>query len=190
MSLDAWVGEFGTAYTERNRVDWRTRVGAWWTMLRDLPITSVLEVGCNRGHNLKAIRTLFPSWSIEGIEPNPLAVAEAEDPEVHQWTLEEMVAPRDVVFTAGVLIHIPPPSLDAALRKIHNLSTRYLLAIEYYAPQETMIPYRGLDNMLWKRDYEAEYRQRFPDLTTIRSGVWDREQGFDACTWWLMEKPR
>lgn len=190
--LMAWAGEFGNAYTERNRVDWRDRVGAWWTMCRDLPeLDSVLEVGANRGHNLKALRMLGLVNSIYAVEPNEQAIREAVE-SFHRWaTLEQVSAESrfDLVMTVGLLIHIPPADLEVTLRKIHQLSRKYILAVEYYADEETMVPYRGVENMLWKRDYEREYLSRFPDLTVIRTGFWGPESGFDSCIWRLLEKP-
>ena len=53
--LGVWKGEFGKAYTDRNVIDWHTRFPAFQQMLDGLPIKRVLEVGCNRGHNLAAL---------------------------------------------------------------------------------------------------------------------------------------
>jgi hypothetical protein len=68
------------------------------------------------------------------------------------------------------------------------VSKRYILAIEYFAQEETAIHYRGHDNLLWKRDFPQHYRSQFPDLALIRSGCWGPEDGFDRTHWWLLEK--
>lgn len=192
VQLDRWASQFGNEYTQRNVIDWRDRVGAWWTMLKGLGVSSVLEIGCNRGHNLEAIVALGP-WDVGGIEPNAKARDEAwvwvDERIADVWpSIEERGYKRvDLVFTCGVLIHVPPSELDATLRKIHQLSRKYILCIEYFADQETSVEYRGFTDMLWKRNWPQEYESRFP-LKLIRSGFWGKEAGFDDVSWWLWEK--
>src|SRR5262249_10851693 len=94
----------------------------------------------------------------------------------------------DLVFTAGVLIHVPLADLPAALGEIYRCSRRYVLAVEYAAAEETVIPYRGHSNLVWKRDFLGHYRAQFPDLRLLRQGFWGPEDHFDQCTWWLLEK--
>ena len=94
----------------------------------------------------------------------------------------------DLAFTAGVLIHISLEDLPMALKEIHRVSSRYILAIEYYALEETVIHYRGHDNLLWKRDFLKHYQDLFPELLLIRKGYWESEYGFNRSSWWLFEK--
>ena len=95
----------------------------------------------------------------------------------------------DLVFTAGVLIHVALPDLPRALDEIHRAARRWVLAIEYFADTETSIPYRGRDDLLWKRDFRDHYRRRFADLALVGEGYLDAASGFDRCHWWLFEKP-
>jgi ubiquinone/menaquinone biosynthesis C-methylase UbiE len=74
----------------------------------------------------------------------------------------------DLVFSAGVLIHIPPDHLPEALREIYRVSKRYLLSIEYFAEQETVIHYRGHEDLLWKRNFFQHWQAQFADLVLIR----------------------
>ena len=191
--LDAWRGAFGDAYTDRNDVDWRSRLHAWRTMLADLEIQSILEVGSNKGANLRALREMNPSWLLLGLEPNAYARDIASIPTVDgdaAWPPFPACS-FDLVFTAGLLIHIPPDELDRVLGQLHRVARRYLLAIEYQAATETAVTgYHGHDDMLWKRPFNQEYLSRFPDLRVIRFGHWGEAWGFDNCTWWLMEKSR
>lgn len=191
--LDAWRGAFGDAYTDRNDVDWRSRVGAWREMLKDLTIGSVLEVGSNRGANLLALLELDRQRLLLGVEPNAYARAQARVPTVDGSAANLPFGHRtfDLVLTAGVLIHIAPEELNAALQEIYRVARRYILAIEYYAEQETIVRnYHGQDDMLWKRPFDREYLHRFPYLHVLRSGWWTRDHGFDNCAWWLMENNR
>jgi pseudaminic acid biosynthesis-associated methylase len=194
--LDAWQGQFGKEYTERNAIDWRVRLPAFRTMIEGLGVRRVLEVGCNRGHNLVALRQVLGDRAeLAGVEPNPHALELAQATGVADFragTIYELPfadGSFDLVFTAGVLIHIPPESLPAALAEMHRCSRRYLLAVEYAAEEETVVPYRGHGDLLWKRDFLREYQAHFPWLGLVRQGYWGKDDGFDRTTWWLLEKP-
>lgn len=195
--LETWQGEFGRAYTDRNVHDPLDRLAAFTTMLEGIEARRVLEVGCNRGHNLVTLHMLLgPGAEIVGIEPNAyalsLARAASDETSALRGQADDIPfkdAYFDLVFTAGVLIHVPPEDLGSCLDEIHRVSRRYILAIEYFAPEETTIAYRGHDDLLWKRDFLTHYRTRFPTLEPVRSGYWGLEDGFDRCHWWLLEKP-
>jgi hypothetical protein len=79
-------------------------------------------------------------------------------------------------------------NLASALREVYRCSRSHVLAIEYYAEQETVIPYRGHDDLLWKRDFLRHYQAQFPDLVQVRGGYLDASHGFDRSHWWLLEK--
>ncbi len=194
--LEAWQGEFGAAYTQRNVVDWRARVPAFRRMFQRIKPGRVLEVGCNRGHNLVAIAEGLPGVEVVGIEPNPVALEIARQASPKASALQGNAGDLpfkdgwfDTVFTCGVLIHIPLDALGTALQEIYRVSRRYILAVEYFAKDETVIPYRGHEDLLWKRDFLAHYQSRFPDLGLIDQGFWGPGEAIDHANWWLLEKP-
>ncbi len=193
---EAWKGEFGNEYTDRNVVDWHALLPAFQSMVGGLPIKRLLEVGCNRGHNLVALAELLGKGAeVVGVEPNEYALELARTSssriailQGHAFDLAFKDEYFDLVFTAGVLIHIPLADLPLAMAEIYRVSRRYILAIEYFAEKETVIHYREHDDLLWKRDFLHIYQAQFPDLTLIRNGYWGREDGFDRTHWWLLEK--
>ena len=193
--LDEWSGEFGTAYTDRNVVDWRTRVDAFRRILDGLAIRSVLEVGCNRGHNLVALHDILgPGSSVVGVEPQEHARSIAAGVSPHISVVAGTIYDIpfgddafDLVLTSGVLIHVPLPDLAAAIAELHRVSRRYILSIEYFADEETPIEYRGRDNLLWKRDFGAHYSHLFPALSLVSTGDLTLAEGFDQARWWLFE---
>lgn len=194
--LDRWAGGFGRAYTDRNVVDWRVRVPAFRTMLGGLPLASVLEVGCNRGHNLVAIADATGA-AVTGLEPNEyaleLARQAAPSANVVAGVASDLPFPDgtfDCVLTAGVLIHVPPDELDRVLIEIVRVARRYVLAVEYHAERDETIVYRGNHDMLWKRDFRSHYMRVAPDLTVLRDGFWGAQDGFDDARWWLFERPQ
>lgn len=191
--LEQWRGTLGDTYTERNDPDWHSRERAWRAMTHNLCLRSILEVGCNRGVNLVVLRHINPNWKLVGIEPNSGArdLALASGVLAVNGSAETIPFTDgnfDLVFTAGVLIHVPPAELDAALAELYRVTARYLVAIEYHADVETEIPYRNQTGLLWKRNYTQEYLRRFPDLHLEHSGYWSQRDGFDRCHWALMEK--
>jgi len=194
--LQQWQSEFGNDYTDRNQVDWSIRLNAWKTMLAGLSLNHVVEVGPNRGHNLRCLHEIGAvSGNLVGVEPNQTAIqyARAHYPQAaflegNAFSLPFVDGYADLVFTAGVLIHISRDDLPRALAEMHRVSSKYVLSIEYFAEEETTIPYRGHDNLLWKRDFKAHYLNQFPDLTVINEGYWESDNGFDRATWWLFAK--
>ena len=195
--LNAWKSEFGRAYTDRNPLDWRTRLPAFQQMLGGLPIKRVLEVGCNRGHNLLTLAALLgEDCEIIGIEPNryALELGRATSPKVallngHVFDIPFKDGYFDLVFTSGVLIHVPLADLPQALIELHRVTRRYILAIEYAADEETVIQYHGHNDLLWKRNFLKHFQTQLPGLILVNSGFWPPDHGFDRCNWWLFEKP-
>jgi hypothetical protein len=52
-----------------------------------------------------------------------------------------------------------------------------------------MIPYRGHDNALWRRDYGSLFLDTFSDLKcTAHMFAWKRATGLDNLTFWVFEK--
>jgi hypothetical protein len=148
-------------------------------------VTSVLEVGCNRGDNLEAF-----SCSAYGVEPNETARGIALDRgfSVFNATAEKLPfadGAFDLVFTMGVLIHLDNSQLPAALKEIRRVSNRYILAVEYGSHVPTPVDYRGVRAGIWRRPYGFEYLHRFSDLGLIASGF---AEGLDGCKWWMLEK--
>lgn len=187
-----WAGPWGTAYTQRNRVNVGQRIPFWSHILGATKAKTVLEVGCNAGWNLRAMRMIEPTLDVVGVDLNRDALAEAEAAglDVHQMHGGEVadVWPQhfDLVFTAGVLIHVPTDALGAVMRSIVDASKRYVVAVEYAAAREEAIEYRGHQDRLWRRPFGALYEDA--GLKVMESGPLSKAEGFDNCHWWLMER--
>jgi len=201
--LGHWTGSFGDQYVGRNAATAeavRTRLRMLAPIMARLdgaPPRSVLECGCNVGLNLRALHQLTGA-ELHAIEPNARARQTVLDDGVldasrlHDATLARLPfadASIDLVFTSGVLIHVPPEDLARALQEMHRVSRQYLLVIEYFSVKPEAIEYRGQSGLLWKRDFGGAYLDLFPDLVTIDVGfLWRRTSGCDDATWWLFRK--
>lgn len=185
-----WAGTPGHEYTARNRVEWRLRMFFWRDILTTTSARSVYEVGTNAGWNLSAL--VGTDVARYGCDINPTAVGQARAAglDVFQGDALEALAnfPNptfDIVFTCGVLIHIPPSTLPLVMQAIVNASAQYVLAIEYEG-DETMVEYRGEADRLWRRHYGRLYQDM--GLKLLDSGQVGPSDGFDNCTWWLLSK--
>ncbi len=87
------------------------------------------------------------------------------------------------------MIHISPAKLAKSMKEMHRVSRRYILMGEYFAPSEEMIPYRGQNDQLWRRDYGSLFLDMFNDLHPVAcTFAWKRMTGLDNLTFWLLEK--
>ena len=190
---EAWAGQWGNDYTNRNRVDWRKRIPVWKDIMDRTGARSVLEVGCNAGWNLTAIKQAAPWATTKGIDLNANAVVRAKVASVDAElgtpgeALEWFGSVYELVFTAGVLIHVSPENLEQTMKDIVELSTRWILSIEYESEAEAEVLYRGEKDMLWKRPFGRLYQDMGLHLRYVSSAF--KEHGFDDCTVWLLEKP-
>lgn len=196
-----WAGEFGDEYTDRNEgSNWvATNVSLFSKILSSVKKpNSILELGCNQGLNLRALKTLLPNAKLEGVEINVKAaemLKEVYGIDVHTQSLFDFKTdtPYDFVFIKGVLIHLNPDMLSEAYRVMYESSSRYIMLAEYYNPTPVAIPYRGHSDRLFKPDFAGEMLDQYPDLNLVDYGfVYHRDNNFpqDDITWFLMEKKR
>jgi pseudaminic acid biosynthesis-associated methylase len=200
--LERWRGDFGDDYVERNRptpalVDIMERAFRRVLEQAEPAPASILEVGCNIGINLRALQR-FAGAELFAAEPNAKARARVIEDGVlddrhlcDAWgsNLPHADASIDLVFTAGVLIHIPESHLIDTVREIHRVSRRFIACLEYFSRDPISLRYRGHDDMLFKRDFGGLYLDMFPDLKIVDDGFfWRRSTGADDLTWCLLEK--
>jgi pseudaminic acid biosynthesis-associated methylase len=199
-----WQGAFGDEYTHRNDVlEQRIadRMAMWRPILRaigDDPPKSILEVGANVGLNLRALGRLVPA-ELYALEPNALARQRLVDdkvvPPARAMAGSGEAIPLadrsvDLVFTCGVLIHVPPEALAATCRDIHRVAARFVLAIEYFSDEPVEKLYRGETGALFKRDFGGFWLDQHPGLELLDYGFfWKRATNLDNLTWWLFRKP-
>lgn len=159
-------------------------------------VTSVIEFGANIGLNLMAIGSLLPTVACSAVEVNEKAAAQLSQIPgitVHNRSLLGFASEErfDLTLSKGVLIHIHPDHLPAAYDALHRHSRRYICVAEYYNPSPVMIPYRGHNDRLFKRDFAGEMLDRYPDLRLIDYGFTyrrDPSHPQDDVTWFLLER--
>lgn len=198
---ELWAGDFGNDYTKRHSLGANPHVREWlWEQLLPPNCESVLEVGANAGLNLEAIARSprHCTATLYACEPNDLARAELLSLNLTSSSFitadyaDKLSFPdhvAEVAITCGVLIHIPTDKLLASMREIHRCSARTIICAEYFAPSEEMIPYRGHNNALWRRDYGSLWLDNFPDLHCVQClFAWKRITGLDNLTIWVLQR--
>jgi spore coat polysaccharide biosynthesis protein SpsF len=196
-----WAGDFGDAYTSRNR---GARVVASNAALferilrRAGKVHSAIEFGANRGLNLEALRRLVPGIELAALEINAkaaAALAKLSDVVVHHQSIfdHEPRKKYELAIVKGVLIHIAPERLPQVYEVLYRSSSRFICLAEYYNPTPVTVPYRGHREVLFKRDFAGEMLSLYPDLRLVDYGfVYHGDPKFpqDDITWFLLEKSR
>lgn len=177
--LWTWAGEFGQAYTERNRDETvadvddehEERFGVTMTalferFLADLDRDArILEVGCNVGVQLDLLSELgFENLIGVDVQHGALETARTRRsaPEVVRADARALPfadGAFDLVFTVDVLIHVPPIMIDAVMDELVRCSRGGIYGCEFYAPEYTEVVFRGETDVLWKTDFAARYEE-------------------------------
>jgi spore coat polysaccharide biosynthesis protein SpsF len=195
-----WAESFGNEYIDRNQgpqllasnLNFFTKA-----LERAGKINSCLEFGANIGMNLKALKLLYPSIFLNGIEINKQAAKElgqviGENNVINSSIFDFNVNQKsDISLIKGVLIHINPDMLDVVYQKLYDASSSYILIAEYYNPTPVAITYRGHQDKLFKRDFAGEFLKKFSDTILIDYGFsYRNDPAFpqDDITWFLIKK--
>lgn len=195
-----WNGQFGDEYIGRNNSDefLASNISFFSKIFRRIqkPI-SLIEFGANIGMNLKAIKSLYPSINLYGIEINEKASDELSTfigkKNVFKGSIFDYKSKikYEVSLIKCVLIHINPEKLPVVYEKLYNSSSKYILICEYYNPSPITVKYRGHNDRLFKRDFAGELMDLYIDLKMIDYGfVYKRDQSFpqDDVNWFLLKK--
>jgi len=178
-----WDGDFGIRYTIRNKAIPEKLVPFYKRVLKDIQIKRILEVGCNRGHNLIAL-SYCGEFDLYGIDISPYSILLARENKEISFNVGDIFDLLykddffDLVMTVGVLIHIEPTELKKALTEILRVSKKYFFVMEYNYDFEEFekIPYR--ENVgLWRGNYKKFMLDNF-DLELILEGETGPEEGF------------
>ena len=195
-----WANEFGNEYIARNKgakllasnLNFFSKA-----LVNAGSINSCLEFGANIGMNLKALKLLYPTIELQGIEINENAAAQLTDligaQNVYNGSIFDFEVKNkvDLTLIKGVLIHIKPDMLHYVYQKLYDATNQFVLIAEYYNPSPVTIDYRGHSDKLFKRDFAGEFLDKFPNTKLVDYGfVYRRDSVFpqDDITWFLIKK--
>ena len=185
--MERWSGDFGHEYTDRNtftveQLDqvYKKEFGVsaadlYLDFVGKMPKDiKILEVGSNSG-NMLALFQSMGFKNIYGIEINRYAIsvcrARTKDINIVEGSALDVPFKDgyfDLVFTAGVLIHISPNDIKKVLGEIYRCSGKFIMGCEFYSDSYQELDYRGNKDLLWKTDFNKLYRETFPGLKLIK----------------------
>lgn len=207
--MEEWVGDFGKEYTDRNALSLQemealykehygiTRTEMNYKFIGDFDRDmKILEVGSNIGNQLLLLQNMGFK-SLYGIELQPYAVElskrRTKGINIIQGSAFDVPFKDcffDLVFTSGVLIHIGPENIAAALDEIYRCSNHYIWCFEYYAPNYTQINYRDHKDLLWKTDFSKLFLERFSHLRLVRQELYKYLDSDNVDMMFLLEKDK
>jgi SAM-dependent methyltransferase len=152
-SATVYQGEMGTQYWERNaeRLEHERfmRAAAIHSLVDDAGIGGWLEIGCGRGHNL-----LRGDYGVDA-DRRQLKYCPA-------WVTTRYGLATDipfvsgfspVVFSVGLLMHMPYGEWQKALDEMRRVSSCYVILGEHWAEEEKAIENEHWPGLLWERPY-------------------------------------
>ena len=178
--VNIWSTKFGDKYTDRNSPDVAKRA-KWFNKILPKYIKSVVEVGCNKGHNLEAIASIN-GCLVRGEEINNKAanIARTKGLDVEDY---KNLFKSDLVLFSGVLIHINPLDLDMMFdRAIESayvdyssfnadkFQAKYILMIENKSDSIETVNSRWYKNAMWTMDFGKEFLDRYENWECVKKG--------------------
>jgi len=154
----------------------------WFTnQLKNYNFDSIFEVGYFSGRNLKYICDKFKNIHVSGLEINKKAVGFAREKlknldllSMNLHNMDSILRKYDIVFSSGVLIHIPPDDLKSVVKKMIGLSSKYIMHIESIGetavsagPKHLNPTYKVSDQVQWIVDLQKIYTELGFDAVKI-----------------------
>lgn len=194
---ERWKGKLGEDYVKRNKKLWQSaekRKKFWDNIIDKYKLWEdgkrILEVGCGDGKNLFNIPQSF------GIDINFDAMWEAKEGSPSMNIIEGSVIDIpfkdnyfDLVFTCGLLIHIPPDGILKAMKEIVRCSRRYILAIEYWSEKERERPFLGEMGITWERPWAGLFLNNF-NVRLLEQGFLTKKDGFNDLQYFMFQKEK
>ena len=123
---------------------------------------NICEIGCNVGNNLSA----FPkNFNVHGIDLNQRAIEKARKRyrtfKFRQENISKTSYPDsffDIVFTRGVLIHIPQNKLNKVMNELIRISRKWIFNLEYFGKDGEMIKWKRGKDLLWYRNMKKRWK--------------------------------
>jgi len=162
-----------------------TKRSKWFVeQLKRYEFDSIGEIGFFAGRNLRYIKEAFPGKEIAGIEVNPKAVRFAREKlgkdvkllceDLHDLNSVDWEA--DVVFTSGVLIHVPPDDMHTVIKfNIIPSAAKYVMHLEQLGqnevvagPKELKPTYKVSGQIQWNPDLVSVYKELGYDPKVIK----------------------
>jgi len=205
--MEEWAGNFGREYTDRNastleEMDLLCKklYGTAQSEINSRFLGNlnrnivILEVGSNIGNQLLLLQKAGFK-NLYGIELQPYAVelskSRTKGINIIQGSAFDIPFKDgffDLVFTAGLLIHIDPEDITEVLDEIYRCTKQYIWGFEYYSDEYTQVDYRGHRDLLWKTNFSKLFLERFRDLRLVKEEYFKYRENDNVDVMFLLEK--
>ena len=148
--------------------------------LHNYDFNSIYEVGMFSGRNLYKIQSEFSNVKIGGCDINDDAIKFAKDKLPNAEILYESIYELDeskkwdIVFTMGVLIHVPQDGFELAINKLIAKANKYVIHVERLGegvtingPKELNPARKVRDKFMWYPNLEKAYNNLGFDVTKV-----------------------
>lgn len=204
---DRWASTFGNDYIARNTLTIeemfarRKMFQETFDEIGAISTKTILEIGANEGNNISILHSMMQYFELPwarmyAVEPNLIAFDLLQKKQISicesywcSWENFKFAPERtfDVVFTSGVLIHVRPDNRIAFMKKIVDATNKFVIAIEYFSPEDREIEYRGQKDLLWSTDFGKIYKEMGLKPISCKF-YWRETTGLDNLTVWVFEK--
>lgn len=149
--------ELWTKYTNDNEDKKQVELSKFiYHLAIGLGTKRICEAGCNVGNNISS----FPNYfDVHGVDMNKYALEKAKKKYPNfKFQLESIKKTSypdsffDLVFTRGILIHIPEKEVDDVLIELLRISKKWIFNLEYFGTDGKMIKWKRGDDLLWYRN--------------------------------------
>ena len=72
----------------------------------------------------------------------------------------------DIVFTRGVLIHIPNSNVNEAMNELFRISKKWIFNLEYFGADGEMINWKRGDDLCWYRNMKEKWQDYDVEVVT------------------------
>lgn len=160
---------------------WANRRAALASFIVEKKPKKVLEIGTFGGYNLREIHKLDDTIELVGFDINLSALDYAKKKcpaidtihgSIHKLEKYFTENQFDLIFTAGVLIHIPNESVNSIISNIIQFSKTDVVHAEHHGATPNKLPGK---KMRWVHNFEALYETHDTNIFP----AWDASNGFE-----------
>ncbi len=181
-----WESTFGDEYTERNLLNEdldELNMKVYGLTQKELAeeflsgidrSAKILEVGSNIGSQLVYLEKMgFKNLYAIELNKKSIEICRQKNNNINVVYGSALDIPFkddyfDLVFTAGLLLHIAPENLKKAMHEIQRCSKRYIWCLEPFSESIQEVCYHGENNMMWKGNFCKIFLENFSNVKLVK----------------------
>ncbi len=147
------------------RMMFKTKEKVLTTVIKDIPITKVIEIGCGLGHTMEAYKKNGLNCVGIDVSSHAVSVCRNKGLNVTQRKLEDITEKYDLVSSDGMLEHFL--NFEPYARQLMNISNNYVLLIQPNHDSFWGKTLAYLAELIRGRENVFEYNYRIKDFITV-----------------------